>query len=144
MGKKKKKTKDGDSKPLFSKKRRRGLIRLILLAIIGYVLYALYNPAIISNAQLQSQVLQFRTKLLSSSFTGQTQLVDFLNDHQSLSFFNRYLPQGAVLGDQEIKVEDLLNQATSELKKLPASQVERLKADFCATPTPEPTPAQDF
>lgn len=139
MSKKKKKIKDGP-KPLIPKKVRRMFARLFIIAVIGLIAYVFYDPAVIGNPDIEKQINDIKSGAFSLNIDGQQQIADFIANKPSLSFLNKYIPQGAVLGEEEVSVEMLLGKAADELKKLPEAQVERIKADFCATPTPSPSP----
>ncbi|SRR3989344_5990605 len=130
MGKKKKNKEGG--RGLFSKRNKHLIIRLTLIGLLALAAYALYDPSIISNSQIRSQVESVRNQAGSLNLNSQEKLASFVAGKPNLSFLDKYLPQGAVLGDKQVSVDELLGQAAEKLKQLPASQVERIKADFCA------------
>ena len=137
MSKKKKKKSDGP-KPFLSKKKKRLITRLVMIGGISYAAYAFYNPDIIADEAIKGQVIGAKEQLYDINNTIQN---DFGSKLTSLdpSVINEKLPQGAVLGDKEVRVEDAITTITSQVKKLPEDQVRKLKADFCADVIQEAT-----
>lgn len=119
------------SKPFFSKKKKGFLIKLIFISALAGASYTIYDPSLISNQEKRDQVIAIKQDLVDKvNKTLKDQ--DLPPILARLGSFSRYLPQGAVLGNQEIIVEDQLEQLTSHLKTLPAQQLDRLKTDLCA------------
>lgn len=132
MGKKKKK-KSKEGKSFFSKKRKRLLFRLTIIGLLAYAGYTLANPETIKDPKRRAQVESLQQTISETSNKAQEQVVDKLPQSQKLTGLASSLSkQGVVVGDQEIYVEDAIDQVGESLKDLPKSQVQRIKADFCA------------
>lgn len=132
MSKKNKKPVSDGPKPLISRRMRRRLIRLFLLAVIGSSAYAFYDPSIIPDPAIQNQVITARTKSAQVLAETTQVLPDSLPEQLNLSKLSQYIPQGAVLGNQQIDVENLMSTITTQLKEVPEEKAKQFKQDFCA------------
>jgi len=131
MSKKKKKKKDGP-KPLISKKLKRRVFRSLIIFVIASLGYMMYNPNVIQDEESRDKIINLRDKILSLTNSSQEKLVEVAPQAQKLSSVVTKIPVGDVLGDQDVYVEDIVKQASTQLEKLPYDSFQRFRTDFCA------------
>jgi len=131
MSKKKKHQSDGP-RPLISRRLRRRFIRLFLFATVASTAYAFYDPAIIPDEGIKGRVESLRSQALDLATQSQSKLPTSLPQEIASSNLLDKLPQGAILGEQQIDVDTIFSSLTSKLKQLPQDQVKQIKRDFCS------------
>ena len=107
------------------------MVRNILGAIAGGG-YAFYNPSIIQDETTRDKVEGLKAQVIDKTSQAQEQLVSRLPENFQLNNLTQKLPQGAILGEDEVAVESLLSEITNKLKQLPQEKLEQVKADICA------------
>jgi hypothetical protein len=131
LSKKHKKSPDG-SKSFFSRKKRAALIKLLLLVLLGSSLYLLANPAALPEGPPRDQALLLRDQIVQLLPPSTLNLPNLDPLVAKLAALRARLPERAVLGDQEIIVDQELENLSQTLKQLPADQYARFKNQLCA------------
>lgn len=128
---KKKKKKDGP-KPFFSKKRKRQLFRMIFIAVILSAAYVWYQPEVIEDPQLRLKVLTLKAQSLDMINNSQLQILSNSSNFSKLANIKTLLPQGEILGKNDVYVETAFQDVSQKLKTLPEEQYLRIKREFCS------------
>jgi len=127
-----KKKSSGTVNPL--KMLRRLLLKLGPLLVIGFLVLLVLKPELIPNPEAQAKVMDMKESFLNDSPIGEK--VGWLASKATEKFLlfakNTKLPKQVTGLPEEVVVEDMVNELGQTLKDLPANQVEKIKANFCA------------
>ena len=113
---------------------RRGLMRIVMVGVLGAGVYLLSNPGAIENPKQREKVEAAREKLVESGSEGGDQLkvsIDSAKEYVKEAFETTKIPKNLTGGEEEIVVEELVNNLSEEVKQLPAEQVKKVKIQFC-------------
>lgn len=131
MSKKSKSKASDGPRPLISKKLKKRFIRFIFLGLLISSALAFYDPNLIPNPDLRQQVEGIKSEILT--YTNESlHLPSKLPESLALDQILDNLPQGSVLGEEEIEVENVFGIITQQLKTLPQKEAKKIKYDFCA------------
>ncbi len=128
----KKKRNQDKSKSIFSKRFKRKLTRLLFFSFLLGSAYTLYNPTIISHPTYRDHLYAIRTQLLGYLQLSLYPTVATPPQLQHLSSVANLLPQGSILGENDIYVEEAFHQISSQLHSLPQDHLKRIKVEFCS------------